>query len=128
MAFGLAVNDTIHILNRFELESRGFESVAIAIHRSICLIGTVLILTTLVLIAGMLVTQTSVAPPTRQFGLICVCTLIFALLADLFVLPALILCASRWIDRSRRGKATCLRTLKALPNNTYAPSEEQGRK
>jgi len=61
-----------------------------------CVIGTVLILTTIALLAGISVTQISVVPPTRQFGLICVSTLIFALLADLVILPALILVSSRW--------------------------------
>ncbi len=126
VAFGLAVDDTIHILNRFELELHRLKSVAAAVHRSICVIGTVLILTTLVLIAGMLVTQISVVPPTRQFGLICVSTLVFALLADLFVLPALILCASRWIDHSRQRQDVSVRSLKAPPHGARDLSEEQG--
>ena len=105
VAFGLAVDDTIHVLNRFDLELHQSEDVPAAIHRAICIIGTVLILTTLVLIAGLLVTQISAVPPTRQFGLICVSTLIFALLADLLILPALILCASRWIGLPKRYRA-----------------------
>jgi predicted RND superfamily exporter protein len=40
-------------------------------------------------------------PPTRQFGVICISTLIFALLADLVILPALILVSSRL--KGRRG-------------------------
>ena len=126
VAIGLAVDDTIHVLNRFELELNRSESVAAAIHRSVCVIGTVLILTTLVLIAGMLVTQISVVPPTRQFGLICVSTLIFALLADLFVLPALILCASRWIDHSSQRRGVSVRSLNAPPHGARDLSEEQG--
>ncbi|MDJ0514161.1 MAG: MMPL family transporter [Methyloceanibacter sp.] len=126
VAFGLAVDDTIHVLHRFELEVQRSQNVAVAIHRSICVIGTVLILTTLVLIAGMLVTQISVVPPTRQFGLICVSTLIFALLADLFVLPALVLWASRWIDRSRRAQAMSPGSPKARSHGVRGLSEERG--
>ncbi|MFD0986353.1 efflux RND transporter permease subunit [Methyloligella solikamskensis] len=96
VAFGLAVDHAIHVLNRFELEMERSESVAVAVDRTLRLIGTVLILTTAVLVAGLSITQLSAVPPTRQFGLICLSTLIFALLADLIILPALILVTSRY--------------------------------
>lgn len=91
VAFGLAVDDTIHVLNRYQIEIRLSADRSIATDRTLRLIGTVLILTTVVLLAGMTVTQLSAVPPTRQFGLICILTLFFALFADLVVLPALIL-------------------------------------
>lgn len=100
VAFGLAVDDTIHVLNRFELEKQQSNIPSVAIDRTMRVIGTVLILTTVVLLAGLSVTQLSAVPPTRQFGLICLLTLIFALLADLVILPALILVSSRWQGRS----------------------------
>ncbi|WP_069094780.1 efflux RND transporter permease subunit [Methyloligella halotolerans] len=96
VAFGLAVDHAIHVLNRFELEMERTESVAAAVDRTLRLIGTVLILTTAVLVAGLSITQLSAVPPTRQFGLICLSTLVFALLADLIILPALILVTSRY--------------------------------
>jgi hypothetical protein len=99
VAFGLAVDDTIHVLNRFELEKQRSNTTSVAIDRTLRLIGTVLILTTVVLLAGLSVTQLSAVPPTRQFGFICISTLIFALLADLVILPALVLVSSRWKGR-----------------------------
>ena len=125
VAFGLAVDDTIHVLNRFELELQETERVQQAIERAICIIGTVLILTTFVLIAGMLVTQISAVPPTRQFGMVCVSTLIFALLADLFILPALILSASRWTDSSNRSPSTTVEPLSVLPRSGGSPTKGQ---
>lgn len=95
VAFGLAVDDTIHVLNRYELEKNRAGTTARAVSRTLRLIGTVLILTTVVLIAGLAVTQLSAVPPTRQFGLICLTTLVFALLADLLILPSLILVTSK---------------------------------
>lgn len=95
VAFGLAVDDTIHVLNRYEIEMYASQSTAAATDRTLRLIGTVLILTTIVLVAGLSVTQLSAVPPTRQFGLICILTLIFALIADLVILPALILVTGR---------------------------------
>lgn len=100
VAFGLAVDDTIHVLNRFELEMQQSVSTAMAVDRTLRLIGTVLMLTTVVLLAGLSVTQLSAVPPTRQFGVICMSTLIFALLADIVILPALILVSSRLRARS----------------------------
>ncbi|WP_159079773.1 RND family transporter [Methyloceanibacter sp. wino2] len=96
VAFGLAVDDTIHVLNRYEIEVQRSGDASIAVEDTMRIIGTVLILTTVALLAGISVTQLSVVPPTRQFGLICMSTLIFALLGDLVILPALILVASRW--------------------------------
>ena len=109
VAFGLAVDDTIHVLNRFELEKQRSSSTLLAIDRSMRLIGIVLILTTAVVLAGLLVTQFSAVPPTRRFGMICILTLIFALIADLVILPALILASSSVKDHWRllcNGNAT----------------------
>jgi len=108
VAFGLAVDDTIHVLNRFELEKQQSNSTLIAIDQTMRVIGAVLILTTVVLLAGLSVTQLSAVPPTRQFGLICLSTLIFALLADLVILPGLILVSSR-----RQGRSAVPRDTKA---------------
>ena len=95
VAFGLAVDDTIHVLNRYELETAKGVSAALAVDRTLRVIGTVLILTTVVLLAGLSVTQLSIVPPTRQFGMICILTLFFALIADLVILPALLLVSAR---------------------------------
>ena len=100
VAFGLAVDDTIHVLNRYQLEKREHVSTAEAMDKTLRLIGTVLILTTVVLLAGLSVTQLSVVPPTRQFGAICMLTLFFALIADLVILPALILVTARGANAS----------------------------
>ena len=95
VAFGLAVDDTIHVLNRYQIERQDNDNPISQIDRTLKLIGKVLILTTLVLLAGLSVTQLSAMPPTRQFGMICISTLIFALIADLIILPALIICRTR---------------------------------
>ncbi len=105
VGFGLAVDDTIHVLNRYQFELNHPVPNYSATERTLKLIGKVLILTTLVLLAGISVTQLSSMPPTRQFGLICMSTLVFALLADLVILPALII----WSERLGRHPMT--RTL-----------------
>ncbi len=95
VAFGLAVDDTVHVLNRYQLELQRTGSAMAATTQTLRLIGSVLILTTVILIAGLFVTQVSAVPPTRQFGLVCMVTLLFALAADLVILPALILASAR---------------------------------
>ena len=96
VAFGLAVDDTIHVFNRFRNEAQGSESLAAAVERTIARIGPILILTTIVLVFGISVSALSVVPPTKMFGQICVATLVFALLGDLILLPALMLVATRF--------------------------------
>lgn len=126
VAFGLAVDDTIHVLNRFELEMEPSVSTAMAVDRTLRLIGTVLILTTVVLLAGLSVTQLSAVPPTRQFGLICISTLIFALLADIVILPALILVSSRLRGSlfSTSGTNTSVALMASLGNDGQPRRQE----
>ncbi len=95
VAFGLAVDDTIHFLNRFELEQRKTGSVESHVRNTIAHIGPVLILTTLVLLCGLSVTSLSDLPVTRLFGQLSMATLASALIADLLILPAIILAARK---------------------------------
>jgi predicted RND superfamily exporter protein len=102
VAFGLAVDDTIHFIARFQHElSRGtpLEAVTIAIHR----IGPVMIITTIVLVCGVGVTVFGQMPQTRIFGAIVIATLFSALAADLFFLPALILVLEKIRSRFSSG-------------------------
>ncbi len=95
VAFGLAVDDTIHFLNRYELEQRETGSVESHVRNTIAHIGPVLILTTLVLLCGLSVTSLSDLPVTRLFGQLSMATLASALIADLLILPAIILAARK---------------------------------
>ena len=95
VAFGLAVDDTIHVFNRHREEARKSQDNAETVHATIRTIGPVLILTTLVLFLGICASATSSVPPTRLFGQIFMSTVIFALLGDLIILPALIIVAEK---------------------------------
>lgn len=90
VAFGLAVDDTIHFLNRLQLEQNNCPNFLQAVGNTIIRIGPVLILTSIVLVLGMSVTGLSGLPPIRLFGELCIVTLIFALIGDLIILPALL--------------------------------------
>ena len=95
VAFGLAVDDTIHFLNRYELEQREAGDAQSNVRNTLAHIGPVLILTTLVLLCGLSVTSLSDLPVTRLFGQLSMATLASALVADLLILPAIILAARR---------------------------------
>ena len=69
--------------------NRGLDRRA-ALHAAICGTGRVIMLTTLLLSVGLLVTQFSAFVPVRLFGQIMIISFVTALVADLFLLPALL--------------------------------------
>ena len=94
----MAVDDTIHFLNRYWLErNRGLATlpaVRVAIER----VGSILVLTTGVIVCGLATTLTSNVPPTRTFGALRMATLVFALIGDVIILPAAILMFRRLLS------------------------------
>ncbi len=91
VAFGLAVDDTIHFLNRLAVEESRTSSPEKAVRQTLFVVGPVLVLTTIVLVLGLSVTVFSAVPPTQLFGRLAMTMLVAALIADLLFLPAIIL-------------------------------------
>ncbi len=87
IAFGIAVDDTIHFLSKFRLQRQKGEGVSAAIHSTFMETGKALCLTTLILFAGFFVLVTSDFNATFYVGLLISITLISALIADLVLLP-----------------------------------------
>ena len=77
---------TIHFLNRLRLESKPGVSSALAVERATVLVGPALILTTVVLACGLVVTVFSDLPSLRLFGWLGAFSMMAALAADLFIL------------------------------------------
>ncbi|TMJ55848.1 MAG: RND transporter, partial [Alphaproteobacteria bacterium] len=67
VSFGLGLSATIHFLNRLRLESKPGVSSAVAVERATVLVGPALILTTVVLACGLVVTVFSALPSLRLF-------------------------------------------------------------
>src|ERR1700761_4345827 len=86
VSFGLGLSATIHFLNRLRLESRPGVSSEIAVERATVLVGPALILTTVVLACGLIVTVFSDLPSLRLFGWLSAFSMVAALVADLFIL------------------------------------------
>jgi predicted RND superfamily exporter protein len=88
IAFGIAIDDTIHYLNVFfATPGRSVSERLVAAARQV---GPVLIATTLVIVGGMVMTQSSGLATIALFGLLAMGSLIVALIGDLIFLPALI--------------------------------------
>ena len=100
VAFGIAVDDSVHFLNRFLLTGHGTARLSERLIETSRRIGPVLIGTTMIIVAGMSTTLTSGLPTISLFGRIAALTLAVALIGDIVVLPALMAgLARRWFER-----------------------------
>jgi predicted RND superfamily exporter protein len=98
MALGIAVDDTIHFLARYQVERRASARPE-ALRRTVDAVAQPIADTTIVAASGFLVLALSEFVPLVYFGLLTALTLVTALLADLLVLPALLVVSGR-----RRGE------------------------
>lgn len=90
VAFGIAVDDTIHFLSRYRLEIKDGNDMETSLRNTMLGTGKAMILTTLILLSGFAFLMTSSFGGTYVVGLFTALTLVMALLADLFFLPVLI--------------------------------------
>ena len=98
VVIGLAVDDTIHYLTRFQREqSRGTVD---AIHATTTGIGNALLISSVVLVIGFWVGALGSFKPTIYFSLLTGVTMVGALICDLLVLPATLVLLDR---RGTRG-------------------------
>ncbi|GAB1378810.1 efflux RND transporter permease subunit [Pararhodobacter aggregans] len=89
VAFGIAVDDTLHLLNRLRLARGG---TARRVDRALVEAGPPMAATTTILFAGLAVTLASALPGLAVFGGLIALAVALALAADLYLLPGLI----RW--------------------------------
>jgi diguanylate cyclase (GGDEF)-like protein len=89
IAIGLAVDDTIHYLVRFNREFQKDLDDKRALKETIAHIGRPIIFTTLTISAGFFILAFSGFKPTAIFGAMMVITMLSALVGDLILLPIL---------------------------------------
>ncbi|MBD8064851.1 MMPL family transporter [Devosia sp. PTR5] len=97
IAFGIAVDDTVHFLSHY-LHSRrdeGLEHME-AVRHTLNRIGGAIVATTLILCSGVAIVLFSDLPQVALFGALFVSTLGFALIGDLFILPAMLAAGGRF--------------------------------
>ncbi len=91
IAFGIAVDDTIHFMSKFKLQlSKGY-AVAPAIKTTFLTTGKAIIVTSIILVAGFCTLMLSSFNGMRYTGFLISLTLIFAVLSDLLLIPLLII-------------------------------------
>jgi predicted RND superfamily exporter protein len=98
ICLGIAVDDTIHFMSRYLEEFKNGGTQASVIQRSFREVGTGMMMTTIVLVAGFSSVLTSDTRDHRVFGALGVITLVTALLCDMFLLPAML----AYFDSKRR--------------------------
>ena len=91
IAFGIAVDDTIHFTSKFKMELSKGRSVLYALKRTYLSTGKAIVVTSIILSGGFLILLLSSFGGTFYTGLLISLTLIFALIIDLTLLPALII-------------------------------------
>lgn len=91
IAFGIAVDDTIHFLSKFRLQLGAGKPLLYALKRTYISTGKAIIVTSIILCGGFLTLISSDFLGTYYVGLLISLTLLFAVIADLFLLPVLIL-------------------------------------
>ena len=98
VAIGIAVDDTIHFIQAYRRAMAEHGEIEQAIRHSLRIKGPAIIWTSVTISLGMSVLLLGSFSATRHFGLLVTVAMIAALLGDLLLLPALILCT-----RSRLG-------------------------
>ncbi|MFO0943469.1 MAG: efflux RND transporter permease subunit [Pirellulales bacterium] len=92
ICLGIAVDDTIHFITRYQEEQRGEGVRQEKLQRAFQGVGTGMIMTSVVLCAGFGSVLTSNVPEHVTFAQMGVVTLVTALICDLFLLPAMLSC------------------------------------
>ncbi len=91
VAFGIAVDDSIHFMSKLKIELNKNKSWLYAIKRTYIETGKAIVLTTIILATGFSVLILSEFGVTYYSGLLISISLVFALLADLFLLPLMLI-------------------------------------
>jgi len=90
ITIGIGVHDTIHYTHRCQAEVAGGQDYPSAIRESHTQVGRAMVYTTVIVIAGFSILTLSNFNPTIHFGLLTGVAMAFALLSNLFLLPALL--------------------------------------
>jgi predicted RND superfamily exporter protein len=97
IAFGIAVDDTIHFLSRLKLELDKGKSLIYSIKRTFLGTGKAIMMTSVVLVCGFLSMISSNFMSTFYVGLLISITLFLATIIDLTLLPIILL----WLNKNK---------------------------
>ncbi len=99
VAIGLAVDDTIHFLHNFKRYYKESGDAALAVEQTFYTTGKAMVITTIVLSLGFYAYMAGTMEAVQNFGFLTGSVIIFALLADLLLAPALMVIVAKkgWI-------------------------------
>ncbi|MEJ2610304.1 MAG: MMPL family transporter [Candidatus Thiodiazotropha sp.] len=89
IAIGLVVDDTIHFLHNLRRHYDRTGDIDVAVRATLHSTGRAIFITSMVLASGMVVAMTAYLSSTANFGIIIAIVIVVALLADYFLVPAL---------------------------------------
>jgi predicted RND superfamily exporter protein len=101
VGFGIAVDSTIHMLNRYRLEKSDAVDAPAALRRTITAVGPVVIVSTVVLAFGIGTSLLSELPMVHLYGTIVVIVLLASMPGALLFLPALMATLEGWRKQSK---------------------------
>ena len=102
---GVAVDDTIHFMHKFNRYYEETGDARLAVRETLLTTGSALLFTSLVLAGGAFVFLFGYMLTGKYFGLLFGFATIVAFLADVILGPALMVLVTRWEDRSAAAKA-----------------------
>ncbi len=106
MTIGIVVDDTVHFLSKYRRARHEHNSTAEdAVRYAFQTVGRALFTTSAVLVAGFLILVLSPFIPTVQVGLLVALIITFALVADLLLLPSLLITLDRRANPTRSAPA-----------------------
>ena len=99
IAIGLAVDDTIHFMHNFKRYYLESSDVLVAMEQTFFTTGKAMLITTIVLSLGFFSYMAAYMSSVQNFGILTGSIIIFALLSDLLLAPALMVVAAKrgWI-------------------------------
>ena len=100
IAFGIAVDDTIHIMYRLKTEIARCDDPRSAVAKAMAGTGRAIVFTTVVLIAGFVSMLANDLIAIQDMGLVAAVTIFAALVADLILAPASFV----WLTRIHEGR------------------------
>ncbi len=90
LVLGIVVDDTIHFLHHFRRAFAESHDVEQAVRETLLTTGRALFITTVVLCGGFFIYTIAYLANNVRYGIICGCAVILALVADFFLVPALL--------------------------------------
>ncbi len=91
VAIGIAVDDTIHFICQYQQQRQSGNDAIIAVENAVCIKGSPIVITSLIMTGGFGILLFGSFVPTIQFGVLSALIMVFAVISDLVVLPALLL-------------------------------------